>query len=139
MFAKIRTREGRAYMLLKPHYFVHLEVPKTLRRVAAGAPPLLTNGLAPRATVAAVAKRALPAGMAIAEALGGFELRGEAIELGRRPDAVPITLLDGARTTRAIEPGELLAEADVELADTLALRLWRETARRNTVLQTSSF
>ena len=59
VFAKVRTRDGRAYMLLKPHYFVHLEVPKTLRGVVAGAPPVITNGLAPTVSIAAVAKRAL--------------------------------------------------------------------------------
>ena len=47
VFSKVRTRDGRAYMLLKPHYFVHVEVPKTLRGVVAGAPPVITNGLAP--------------------------------------------------------------------------------------------
>ena len=47
VFAKVRTRDGRAYMLLKPHYFVHVEVPKTLRGVIAGAPPVITNS--PRA------------------------------------------------------------------------------------------
>lgn len=130
VFTKIRTRGGKAYMLLKPHYFVHLEVPKTLRRAAAGAPPLLTNGLRPVATVAAVAKRPIAAGTLIEEALGGFELRGEAVELAGHADAVPITLMDGARTRRRVEPGEIMGEADVELPETLALALWRETARR---------
>ena len=126
VFAKVRTRDGRAYMLLKPHYFVHLEVPKTLRQVVAGAPPLLTNGREPAITVAAVAKRPLAAGTLIEAALGGFELRGEALEIAGNETALPITLLDGARTRRAIEPGEILHEADVELPETLALALYRE-------------
>jgi hypothetical protein len=58
-------------------------------------PPLLNNGPEPTATVAAVAKRALPAGTRFDEALGGFDLRGEAIEIAGPEDVVPITLLDG--------------------------------------------
>ena len=117
-------------MLLKPHYFVHLEVPKTLRRVVAGRPPLITNGRAPTALIAAVAKRAIPAGARIETALGGFELRGEAAAIAGHEDAVPITLLDGARTRRAIEPGATIREADVEVPETLARALWRRTVAR---------
>jgi predicted homoserine dehydrogenase-like protein len=130
VFAKVRTREGRAYMLLKPHYFVHLEVPKTLRQVVAGAPPLLTNGRAPTITIAAVAKRPIAAGTLIAEALGGFELRGEALQIAGNADALPITVLDGARTLRAIEPGEILRAADLEVPETLALALYRQSIAR---------
>jgi predicted homoserine dehydrogenase-like protein len=130
VFAKVRTRGGRAFMLLKPHYFVHLEVPKTLRRVVAGRPPLITNGRAPTALIAAVAKRAIPAGARIETALGGFELRGEAAAIAGHEDAVPITLLDGARTRRAIEPGATIREADVEVPETLARALWRRTVAR---------
>lgn len=125
VFSKIRTHGGRAYMLLKPHYFVHLEVPKTLRQVVAGAPPLLTNGLAPTLTIAAAAKRAIGAGTLIEEALGGFDLRGEALEIAGNETALPITLLDGARTLRAIEPGEILHAADVEVPPSRALDLYR--------------
>lgn len=130
VFAKVRTKGGRGYVLLKPHYFVHLEVPKTLRRMVAGRPPLITNGLRPTALIAAVAKRAIPAGSVIETALGGFELRGEAAPIAGHEDAVPITLLDGARTRRAIEPGAVIREADVEVPETLARALWRRTVVR---------
>jgi predicted homoserine dehydrogenase-like protein len=130
VFAKVRTREGRGYMLLKPHYFVHLEVPKTLRRMLAGGPPLITNGRAPTALIAAVAKRPIPAGTVIEAALGGFELRGEAAPIEGHADAVPITLLDGARTRHAIESGAVIREADVEVPETLARALWRRTVAR---------
>lgn len=130
VFTKVRTRGGRAYLLLKPHYFVHLEVPKTLRRVVAGGPPVITNGLSPTALIAAVAKRAIPAGARIETGLGGFELRGEAAPIEGHEDAVPITLLDGARTRRAVEPGAVVREADVEVPETLARALWRRTVAR---------
>jgi predicted homoserine dehydrogenase-like protein len=129
-FAKLRTREGRAYGLLKPYYLVHLELPRTFREVVAGRPALINNSAAPVATIAAVAKRALPRGTVFAAALGGFELRGEAVEIAQAPDAAPITLLDGARLTRALEPGQVVTFADVEPVETLALALWRETAAR---------
>ncbi len=130
VFAKVRTRDGRAYVLLKPHYFVHLEVPKTLRAVVAGAPPLITNGLAPTVSIAAVAKRAIPAGTRIETGLGGFELRGEAVTIAEHPDAVPITLLDGAVLRHGLEPGAIVTEVDVDVPDTLARRLWSRTAAR---------
>jgi predicted homoserine dehydrogenase-like protein len=41
--------------------------------------------------------------------------------------AVPITLLDGARLLRPLEPGEIVTEADVELPESLALALYRES------------
>ena len=80
--------------------------------------------------IAAVAKRAIPAGTRIETALGGFELRGEALSIAGNADAVPITLLDGARTRRALEKGAVVREADVEVPETLARALWRRTVPR---------
>jgi predicted homoserine dehydrogenase-like protein len=111
---------------VKPYYLVHLEAARTLREVVAGAQPLINNSTAPVATIAAVAKRPLPRGALVETALGGFELRGEAVEIAGHEAAVPITLLDGARLTRALEPGEVVTEADVELPETLAHALYRE-------------
>ena len=130
VFTKVRTHDGRAYVLVKPHYFVHLEVPKTLRGVVAGAPPVITNGLAPTVSIAAVTKRALPAGARIAAGLGGFELRGEAVRIADHPDAVPITLLDGAVTRHGLDKGAIVTEADADVPDSLARRLWARTAAR---------
>ena len=130
VFSKVRTHDGRAYMLLKPHYFVHVEVPKTLRGVMAGAPPVITNALAPTVSIAAVAKRALGPGTRIETGLGGFEFRGEAVTIAEHPDAVPITLLDGAVTRHALDAGAIVTEADVDVPDTLAHQLWMRTAAR---------
>ena len=130
VFTKVRTHDGRAYVLVKPHYFVHLEVPKTLRGVVAGAPPVITNGLAPTVSIAAVTKRALPAGARIAAGLGGFELRGEAVRIADHPDAVPITLLVGAVTRHGLDKGAVVTEADADVPDSLARRLWARTAAR---------
>jgi predicted homoserine dehydrogenase-like protein len=126
-FTRLKTREGTAYQFLRPHHLVHLETAKTLREAVAGLPPLLTNGAKPHATAAAVAKRAMPAGTVIAEGRGGFDLRGEAVELARHPRAVPVTLTDGARLKRAVEPNQILTDDDIELPETRALALYRET------------
>ena len=58
-FERLLTKEGEAYVLLRPHHLVYLEIARTLRRLTRGAPPLINNGLNPTATVAAVTKRAL--------------------------------------------------------------------------------
>ncbi|MEL6168974.1 MAG: SAF domain-containing protein [Pseudomonadota bacterium] len=125
--AKLKTREGRAYCLLKPYHLVHLEVAKTLRQVTRDEPPLLTNGLSPTVTSAAIVKRPLPAGTLISEGMGGFDVRGEAIEIAGNADIVPITLLDGARTRHALEPGAIVRDGDVDVPDTTAAALYRES------------
>jgi predicted homoserine dehydrogenase-like protein len=130
-FTRLLTKEGEAYVLLRPHHLVHLEIGKTLRRVARGEPPLLNNGSDPTATVAAVAKRAIPAGTLFEEALGGFDLRGEAVEIAGHEDVVPITLLDGARLRHAIEPGHVISQGDVDVPETLACELyWSKSTRQ---------
>lgn len=126
-FAKLKTAGGSAYALLKPYYLVYLEAARTLREVAAGQPPLLTNSLRPVATIASVAKRPLARGTVIETALGGFQLRGEAVEIAGNETALPITVLDGARLVRALDPGEIVTEADVEQPDSLAIALYRES------------
>lgn len=123
-FKRLLTKGGEAYILLRPHHLVHLEIGKSLRRLARGQPPLLNNGHNPTATVAAVAKRAIAAGAVFEEALGGFDLRGEAIEVSGNADVVPITLLDGARLRNAVEPGHVLRQSDVDIPETLASKLY---------------
>ena len=123
-FSRLATRGGEAYVLLRPHHLVHLEIGKTLRRLASGRPPLLNNGPRPTVTVAAVVKRPLAAGTLIAEALGGFEMRGEAIEIAGNEDVVPITLLDGARLRHSLAPGQVVRRGDVDVPETLAAELY---------------
>lgn len=126
-FTRLMTEEQEAFVLIRPYHLVHLEVGKTLRRLARGEKPLLNNGSSPTATVAAVAKRALSAGTILEEALGGFDLRGEAIELAGNEDVAPITLLDGARLRHSIEPGQVIRKGDVDIRETLASELYWST------------
>ena len=125
----LKLGDGPYYALLQPTVLVHLEVFRTLERVARGEPPLLHNTAAPLLSVAAVAKRDLAAGTRIARGCGGFELRGTAVRIADRPDHLPIGLADNLRVRRRIAAGEVLTWDDVELAchaDLVAL--WREIA-----------
>lgn len=123
-FTRLMTKDGGAFVLLRPHHLVYLEIGKTLRRLARGAPPLLNNGPRPMATVAAIAKRDLSVGNVFDEALGGFDLRGEAVEISRHPDAVPITLLDRAQLRNSVQRGQIINASDVDVPDTLAAGLY---------------
>lgn len=123
-FTRLLTKENRGYVLLRPHHLVYLEIGKTLRRMKRMSEPLMNNGIAPTATVVAIAKRQLAAGVVIDEALGGFDVRGEVVELADHEDAVPITLLDGARLRNSVEPGQILRQSDVDVVETLASELY---------------
>jgi predicted homoserine dehydrogenase-like protein len=127
-FTRLKTRDGSACIYLRPHHLVHLELANALRTATID-PPLLNNGPAPVATAAAVVKRPLPAGMRVDVGSGGFDLRGEVVELADVPDAVPITLADGLTLKHAVEPGQILTWSDADVPESLALRLYRETSR----------
>jgi predicted homoserine dehydrogenase-like protein len=107
--------DGPFYTLLRPYHLCHLEMIKTLRRVVEGRPPLLNNTSSPRCAAAAVVKRPLPSGHLIARPFGGYDTRGEAVMIADEPDAVPIGILEGARLTRPVEPGQTLVWGDVEI------------------------
>lgn len=52
----------------------------------------------------AIAKTALKRGRYIKQALGSFEVRGEAILINAMPDHLPIGLMRNARIRHHIEP-----------------------------------
>jgi predicted homoserine dehydrogenase-like protein len=137
-FTRLQTKEGEAFILLRPHHLVYLELGKTLRRLLRGMPPLLNNGVSPTATVAAIVKRPLKTGEVIEEALGGFDVRGEAVELAGHSDAVPVTLLDGARVRHSLEPGQIIRRGDVDVPETVASKLyWSSIKAARTRLESS--
>jgi predicted homoserine dehydrogenase-like protein len=125
-YEKLRTKGDQAYLLLRPYHLCALEVAKSLVTAASGAPPLLTNGRVPGVSVAALAKRPIPVDTVIEHAIGGFDLRGSAIETAGTPEHVPLGLLKGARVTRFLEPGQTVTFDDVELPESRALRIWRD-------------
>jgi len=120
--------EGPYYVIERTYHLCHLEIVKTIRRVLEGGKVLLDNSAVPRYSVAAVTKHDITAGYALKKGIGSFDVRGEAVAISRHPDHVPIGLLADATFTREVKEGEIVTFDDVELPDTLALRLWREIA-----------
>ncbi|MEM9795357.1 MAG: NAD(P)-dependent oxidoreductase [Pseudomonadota bacterium] len=128
-YEKLLTTGRNAFVLLRPYHLCGLEIPKSLRAVADGAPPLMTNGPVPRASIRAIAKRDLAVGEHIAHPIGGFDLRGEAINAIDQPDHVPLGLLYGARFRRAVPTGDPITFDDVELPESRALDIWLNDLR----------
>jgi predicted homoserine dehydrogenase-like protein len=125
--AYLKLGDGPFYTLLRPNIFVHLEVFKTLERVARAAPALLHNTATPRLSVAAVAKRELRPGEAIRRGCGSFELRGICVRIPDLPDHLPIGLADDIRIRRCVEPGQVLTFDDVEMPGSEACSIWAAT------------
>ena len=124
--------DGPYYVITRPYHLCHIELPKTIVRYLTGNGPLLNNSSVPRISVAAVAKRELLPGEIIAQGIGGFDVRGEAIEWSRDATHVPVGLLSNAVVKHRIEPGQRVTFSDVDLPDSLALHYWKEI--RNKVL-----
>lgn len=115
---------GPYYTLLRPYHLCHLEVPRTIRRILAGQPPLLNNSATPRATVIPIAKCEMSAGHIITTAIGGNDLRGEAALISEFPDCPPLGLLTGARLRHSVEQGQILQLSDVDIPESLAKEAW---------------
>ena len=128
-YEKLRTKGKQAYLLLRPYHLCGLEVAKSLLRAASGAPPLMSNGLVPRVSVAGLAKRAMTVDTRLHHAIGSFDVRGVAIKSADSPEHVPIGLLAGARIKRPVEVGQMLTFDDVELPESRALNIWLEELR----------
>ncbi|TLD68894.1 NAD(P)-dependent oxidoreductase [Phragmitibacter flavus] len=120
----LKLGDGPYYTLLRPYHLCHLEVPRTIRRILRGEPILLNNGSRPTVHVVAVAKRDLPAGHVIDTAIGGMDLRGEAVTIAETPDAVALGLLKKAQLKHSISKGQVVAFADVDIPDSLAKTAW---------------
>ncbi len=126
----LKLGEGPYYTLLRNYHLCHLEIPKTIREVINGGTVLLDNGSKPTTSVVAIAKTDLNAGQQIKQALGSFEVRGEAILINTMPDHLPIGLMRNAVIKHHIAPGQMLTMADVELPETLALKAWKYTLKQ---------
>jgi predicted homoserine dehydrogenase-like protein len=117
----LKMGDGPFYTLMKPYHLCHLEMMKTIRRVARGEGVLLNNSSMPTVNVATIAKRDLSRGTLISQAVGGFTVRGEAVSFAEAPHAVPIGILDRARVIRPVEKEQILTWDDVEIPESLAL------------------
>ena len=117
--------EGPYYLLIKDYCLVHLEVFKTIERVANGGQALLNNSSRPRVGVATVAKRDLAPGTVIERGCGSFDLRGICVNLADRPNHLPICLANDIEVKRPIAAGEVLTADDVDMPETEALKIWK--------------
>ena len=125
--ARLQTKEGTAFRILRPHHLTYVEALETLVSIAAGKPPLINNGIFPSTTVVAIAKRDLPVGTYIEKGIGSFDLRGEARTIDDAGlDYAPITLVANARMINEVPRGEAIRFSDIEIPDTAALRLYQE-------------
>jgi len=121
--------EGPYYTFVRNYHLCHFEAMKTIDRVLSGGKVLINNSLQPRVSVAAVAKRALPAGYLIKKAIGSFDVRGMAVNIRDMPDHIPIGLLQSARLTDDIRAGEMISFERASIPQSLALDYWRKGAR----------
>jgi len=138
-YEKLLTTGRQTYLLLRPYHLCGLEVAKSLMSVANGAPPLLNNGSVPWVSIGAIAKRDLDSGELIKHAIGGFEVRGSALQSAENPNHVPIGLLNGARLKHKVDAGHTLCFDDVEIPESRALEIWLDELRpRFTDIQPAS-
>ncbi len=124
--AYYKMGDGPYYTLIRNNIFVHLEILKTLRRVARGATSFLDNSAEPTISVAAIAKRDLVPGERIDQAIGSFAVRGGSVRIVEEPNHIPIALLANAVMERKVEAGQLLRFDDVTLPESLALSAWQQ-------------
>ncbi len=122
--------KGPDYLLTRNFHLCHLEIPKTVKRLVTGGQSLLTNGRAPEIDVCAIAKHQLEPGDTIGRGLGSFEVRGEAVDIGRHPGYVPIGLLKDAVVRRPVAAGARVLREDVDLPKSRALEIWDELRGR---------
>jgi predicted homoserine dehydrogenase-like protein len=115
--------DGPWYILERPFHLCGLEAIKTIRRALRGDPPLLNNSPTPKIGVAAVAKRDLPVGHSIKRGLGSLDVRGEAVVAADNQGHVPIGVLQDAVMVRHVMAGCRLSWSDVQLPDSLAVRI----------------
>ncbi len=123
----LKLGQGPHYIIVKPYHLCHLEIAKTILKVLLGdATYSFNNGYQPQIQVMAITKRKIKAGEIIERGLGGFDVRGEAVKIINKPNAVPITLMHQAKFVKNVEEGQLVTFEDVRLPKTRALELWQQ-------------
>jgi predicted homoserine dehydrogenase-like protein len=122
----LKLGDGPYYVLVRPFHLCQYEIIKTLRRVLAGGGVLLNNSSKPTVSIVGIAKTELAPGTHIDRAIGGFQVRGEAANIPDVPNHVPIGMLQNATVRRRIAPGQTISFDDVDLPDTLALKIARQ-------------
>ena len=128
--AYYKLGEGPNYTIIRNNIFVHLEILKTVRRVLESGMVLIDNSKDPEMSLSAVAKKDLRPGDQIGHGIGSFDLRGHAVRIAARPDHVPIGLIQAATVVEPVARGEVVRFDQIDLPDSLALKLWGEISAR---------
>lgn len=126
----LKMGAGPFYTLTQDRVLCHLEILKTVKRVVALGTPLLNNGVAPKISLAAVAKQDLSAGTPIQHAIGSFEIRGIAVKIADYREHVPIGLMSDVVLTKPVERGEIINFDQIDIKPSLALEAWLEISRK---------
>lgn len=122
----LKLGDGPYYVLVRPFHLCQYEIIKTLRRVLSGGGVLLNNSSQPTISMVGIAKTQLTAGTPIDRAIGGFQVRGEAVRIADAANHVPIGLIQNATVRRTLAPGQTITYDDIDLPDTLALDIARK-------------
>lgn len=128
--AYYKLGNGPYYTLVKPYHLPHLELYKTIVRVANGGDVLLNNSINPTISVAAIAKKDLKPGQIIKKAIGSFELRGEAIKIKDYENHIPIGLIEDATLLREIKKDDIITFEDLEIKNNLVIDIWNEILKK---------
>ena len=121
---------GPNHVFYRPYHLTSLETPISVARAAVYGEPTIVPLPAPTAEVVAVAKRDLKAGEKLA-GIGSADYYGRVYRVEEAPGMLPLGLASGARTTRPVAMGEVIARSGVELAEeslVVALRRLQDTA-----------
>ena len=122
----LRTKEGLAYILLRPYHLCHFEGLNTARKVIHGESMLINNSAKPRLTVVAIAKRKIAQNEIIERGAGGFDVRGIAVHMQDYKNAVPICLLTHAKVVRELAPDQVVSFDDVIIDESKALEIYKQ-------------
>lgn len=121
---------GPNHVFYRPYHLTSLETPISVVRAAVYGEPTIVPLPAPTAEVVAVAKRDLKAGEKLA-GIGSADYYGRVYRVEEATGMLPLGLASGARTTRPVARGEVIARSGVELAEeslVVALRRLQDTA-----------
>jgi len=121
--------DGPYYHHYKPTHLCFFEIPGTIRKLLNNNEILIDNGQRPTISVCAIAKRNLVKGDFIANGIGSFDTRGEAIRIKDKPNHVPIGLLQNAVFKENVEEGQIIQFSDIDIQPSTASNAWFDTLK----------
>jgi predicted homoserine dehydrogenase-like protein len=107
---------GPNHVFYRPYHLTSLETPLSVARAAIYGEHGIVSDIRPMAEVVTVAKRDLDAGEKLG-GIGGTDYYGTVYPVSEAAGMLPLGLAAGARTTRPVAKGSVVARAGVELAE----------------------